>query len=119
MPIKPSAVLAFLGLNMILKKEEKEESKKMKIWQYALKSLAVSIDAFAVGITITSLTSDVWQIVTLIFGLTFLSVYFGKKLVSFKLFKNLKTLDVLTGMVFIGIGLNILLSHLFDHGFLA
>jgi|TARA_B110000093_G_C12931593_1_gene393796 putative Mn2+ efflux pump MntP len=54
------------------------------------------------------------------FWVYFFECVFRKEVgVFLKTLKTLKTLDVFKGIVFIGIGLNILFSHLFDHGFLA
>jgi threonine/homoserine/homoserine lactone efflux protein len=54
------------------------------------------------------------------FWVYFFECVFRKEVgVFLKTLKILKTLDVFKGIVFIGIGLNILFSHLFDHGFLA
>ena len=113
-------ILVILGLKIAFAKEE-ETSKKSQtsLYKYILKSIAVSIDALAIGFTTASLNGDVGTLTVMMFVFTFLSVYGGKQLILMCRINNIHRLEVISGIVLIMIGTQILLSHLFDHGFLA
>jgi len=76
-------------------------------------SVATSIDAFAVGITLSLITASIAVAVTIIglvtFVLSYLGVFIGKKFGHF--FEN--KIEALGGIVLIAIGLKILLEHLY------
>jgi putative Mn2+ efflux pump MntP len=75
-------------------------------------SIATSIDALAVGITLSLFTSAIVLAVTLIgvitFGLSFVGVYLGKRFGHF--FES--RIEVLGGLILIAIGVKILVQHL-------
>ncbi len=75
-------------------------------------AIATSIDALAVGITLSLLTSAIALAVTLIglvtFGLSFAGVYIGKRFGHF--FES--RIEVVGGLILIGIGVKILIQHL-------
>ncbi len=77
-------------------------------------SVATSIDAFAVGITLSLITASIAVAVTIIglvtFVLSYLGVFIGKKFGHF--FEN--KIEALGGIVLIAIGLKILLEHLYS-----
>jgi len=76
-------------------------------------SIATSIDALAVGVTLSLITSSIVIAVIIIgvvtFGLSYLGVYIGKKVGHF--FEN--KIEALGGLVLIGLGLKVLIQHLF------
>jgi putative Mn2+ efflux pump MntP len=75
-------------------------------------AVATSIDALAVGITLSFLTSAIALAVTLIglitFGLSFAGVYIGKRFGHF--FES--RIEIVGGLILIGIGVKILVQHL-------
>tara|TARA_B110000211_G_scaffold187024_1_gene212383 strand:- start:152 stop:682 length:531 start_codon:yes stop_codon:yes gene_type:complete len=113
-------ILSILGLKIAFTKEEEASGKtQTSLYKYTLKSIAVSIDALAIGFTTASLKGDIGTLAIMMFFFTFLSVYGGKQLISMCRITNIHRLEVISGIVLIMIGTQILLSHLFDHGFLA
>jgi len=75
-------------------------------------SVATSIDALAVGITLSLLTSAICLAVTLIglitFGLSFAGVYIGKRFGHF--FES--RIEIVGGLILLAIGFKILIQHL-------
>jgi putative Mn2+ efflux pump MntP len=76
-------------------------------------SIATSIDALVVGITLTLVTQSIFEAVAIIgvitFGICYLGWEIGKRVGHF--FEN--KIEIVGGLVLIGIGLKILVSHLF------
>jgi putative Mn2+ efflux pump MntP len=113
-------ILSILGLKIVFTKEDQTNEKRTtSFYKYTLKSVAVSIDAIAIGFTTASLNGDVGMLTLTMFLFTFFSVYGGKKLVSICNISNIHKLEIVGGTVLILVGVQILFSHLFDHGFLA
>jgi putative Mn2+ efflux pump MntP len=109
-------LLAFVGGKMIyeafrIESAEKNRDPSNLLILLAL-SVATSIDALAVGITLSLLTSAIVLAVTLIglvtFGLSFAGVYIGKRFGHF--FES--RIEVLGGVILIAIGAKILVEHL-------
>lgn len=109
-------LLSFIGGKMIyegLTKNENEKETELKILTLFSQSIATSIDALAVGISFAclnlSITTPVAIIGVVTFGVAltglYLGKFFGKKLG--------KSVEVIGGIVLIGIGLKILVEHLF------
>ena len=77
-------------------------------------SVATSIDAFAVGITLSLITASIAVAVIIIglvtFALSYLGVFIGKKFGHF--FES--KIEAFGGIVLIAIGLKILLEHLYS-----
>lgn len=78
-------------------------------------AVATSIDAFAIGITFSMLRQSI-VLPMLVIGLvtmalTFAGVYFGKLFQRF----NEKRIEVAGGLVLVGMGLKMLISHLIQH----
>jgi putative Mn2+ efflux pump MntP len=75
-------------------------------------SVATSIDALAVGLTLSLITSSIAIAVTMIglitFSLSYLGVFIGKKFGHF--FEN--KIEILGGLILIGLGVKILIRHL-------
>ena len=109
-------LLAYVGTNMIreaLSKEDKDEFKKKdptKGFSLIMLSVATSIDAFAVGISLSLLKLSI-AFPVLIIGVvamlfTLFGLYLGKKAASFSIMG--KTAEVMGGLVLWAIGLKIL-----------
>lgn len=113
------ALLLFVGGHMILMalQPEEDEEKKNPLHLPTLFMLAVatSIDAFAIGISLSMLRVSIVQPVLIIglvtFALSFAGIYFGR------LFGHLneKKMEVIGGLVLIGLGTKILIEHLVTH----
>jgi putative Mn2+ efflux pump MntP len=110
-------LLAFIGCKMIFEafKIEDVESRPQDPSNLAVLltlSVATSIDALVVGVTLTLVTKFILEAVLLIgvitFAISFLGWHLGKR--AGHLFEN--KIEILGGLILIGIGLKILLSHL-------
>ena len=110
-------LLLYLGGKMIYDstQEEDEDCKTNPLCNKTLfgLSIATSIDALAIGISLAILKSDIIIQASLIGIITFLmsvsGVYFGSR---FGRKVDLK-LDLIGGLILIGIGVKILIEHLF------
>ena len=110
-------LLLLIGGKMIYEGIFKDEDEKLcqifSIKDILILSVATSIDAFAVGVTFAFLNTNILLPVIIIglvtFGLSFLGVYIGKKVGH--LFEG--KIEILGGIILIGIGFKILLDHLF------
>jgi putative Mn2+ efflux pump MntP len=110
------ALLAAVGGKMIYEsfkiKSVEENPDPSKIFVLLVLSVATSIDALAIGITLSLITSSIALAVTIIglitFALSYAGVLIGKKFGHF--FEN--KLEALGGVVLIGIGIKILCEHL-------
>jgi putative Mn2+ efflux pump MntP len=107
-------LLVFIGLRMIyetLKKESKQIVSSPSFKVLIMLSIATSIDALAVGLSLsfleTSIITPAIIIGIITFILSFLGVYLGKKFGSY-----FKKIGILGGIILIIIGLRILLEHL-------
>ena len=110
-------LLAFVGGKMLLdgiRGEEDCEAKgdAFRIQTLLILSIATSIDALAVGISFAAVSANIWLSAGLIgvitFSLSYLGVFFGKRLgCAFQ-----KKAVVTGGVVLILIGAKILLEHL-------
>jgi putative Mn2+ efflux pump MntP len=110
-------ILAILGIKMIYESTKLEESEKvynpLDISVLFMLSIATSIDAFAVGVTLsflkTTIIMPVIAIGSITFVLSFVGMYIGK---SFgHLLEN--KIEIAGGVILIGIGAKILVEHLF------
>lgn len=110
-------LLLYLGSKMIYdsSQEKDEECKTNPLCNKTLFGLAIatSIDALAIGISLAILKSDIVIQASLIGIVTFLmsvsGVYFGSR---FGRKVDLK-LDMIGGLILIGIGIKILIEHVF------
>ena len=79
-----SAVLIIIGIQMIIETFKEEEIKSMKIPQYFLFALAVSIDSFTIGLTLDEFSQNItlsaitFAITSSIF--TFIGLSLGNKI---------------------------------------
>ncbi|MCU0858728.1 MAG: manganese efflux pump, partial [Pontiellaceae bacterium] len=113
-------LLLFVGGHMIMQSMQPEDEKdgpKNPLHLPTLLTLAVatSIDAFAIGITLSMLRVSILQPVVIIglvtFALSFAGVYCGRLFGRF----NEKKMEVFGGLVLIGIGTKILIDHLIEN----
>jgi len=109
-------LLSFVGGKMIyegLTKNGEEKDTELEILTLLSQSIATSIDAFVVGVSFAllnlSIVAPVIIIGTVTFGVSLMGLYLGK-LFGKKLGKSV---EVIGGIVLFGIGLKILLEHLF------
>ncbi len=110
------ALLSFVGGKMIYESFQIETAQKDRdpsnlLILLAL-SVATSIDALVVGITLSLLTASIALAVTIIgaitFGLSYAGVYIGKRFGHF--FES--RIEVVGGLILIAIGIKILIEHL-------
>ncbi len=108
-------LLLYLGFNMI--KESLSKTSKMplkndiSIKNMFILSLATSIDALAIGITLAIVKANILLVMLFIciitFAFCFLGVIIGNKFGE----KNKKLASVFGGLILIGLGLKIVLEH--------
>ena len=110
-------LLMFIGIKMILEARETKGCndclKVLSIKILTLQAIATSIDALAVGVGLGALKvpllSSCIMIGIITFVLCFMGVFIGKK--AGDIFKG--KAEILGGIILIGIGLKILIEHLF------
>ena len=110
------ALLAAVGGKMIYEsfkiKSIEENPDPSNVFVLLVLSIATSIDALAIGITLSLIINSIAVAVTIIglitFGLSYAGVLIGKKFGHF--FEN--RIEALGGLVLIGIGVKILCEHL-------
>lgn len=109
--------MIFDAIKGLTKKTEDDELKKKEFsyWQVVIQAVAVSIDAFAVGISLISFPLNIYIDITFIGIITFLicipGIYLGNKIV--KLLKGKTDIATLIGgIILVLLGVKILLSHL-------
>jgi manganese efflux pump family protein len=108
-------ILAAVGLKMIYEsfkiKEERKPPNPENLAVVLVLAVATSIDALAVGITLSLITNAIAMAVIIIgvvtFGLSFAGVYIGKKFGHF--FES--GIEAIGGLVLIGLGIKIVLQH--------
>ena len=76
-------------------------------------SVATSIDALAVGVTLAVITDDIFATVAIIGGITFLLSYAGYRIGRGMGHFFEKKIEILGGIILIAIGVKILISHLY------
>jgi len=109
-------LLCLVGCKMIfesIRRKTDEKANPPNGYVLLMLSVATSIDALAVGVSLaflkTSIATPVTVIGTVTFLLSFLGVYVGNKFGHF--FEN--KIEVAGGFILIGIGIKILVEHLF------
>jgi len=110
------ALLAAVGGKMIYEsfkiKSVEENLDPSNIFVLLVLSVATSIDALAIGITLSLITSSIIAAVTIIglitFGLSYAGVLIGKRFRHF--FEN--KLEAFGGFILIGIGIKIMCEHM-------
>jgi len=109
-------LLVFIGIKMIVEsrqfKSDKRNYNPLDIGTLFLLSVATSIDALAVGLSLGILLLRLWLPIIVIglvtFGMSFTGVYLGDR--TGHLFE--KYAECIGGMVLIGIGIKILVDHI-------
>src|SRR4030042_5715805 len=109
-------LLSLIGCKMIYESTkmggEKKETVSLSLWMLLMLSIATSIDALAVGISFAflniSIVTPIIVIGTVTFMLSFLGVLIGNKAGHF--FE--RKIEVIGGLILIGIGIKILIEHL-------
>lgn len=110
-------LLSFIGLKMIYESTkmgpDRRTTDPLNIFVLLLLSVATSMDALAVGLSLSllkvSIISPAIIIGLITFGLSFLGVYVGDRFGHF--FEN--KIEVAGGLILIAIGVKILVEHLF------
>lgn len=111
-------LLTVIGIKMIyestkLKDDEKQQSDPHSIYILFTLAVATSIDALAVGVTFSCLNYNIWEAAALIGIITFIISFIGTQLgqkIGHHLGEN--KVEILGGVILIGIGIKILLEHL-------
>lgn len=106
-----------IGIKMIYEgiysSDENDDRKSFSFRYLLILSIATSIDAFAVGVTFAFLNTPIIQPALIIgivtFALSFIGFYLGKKIGHF--FEG--KMEILGGLILIGIGFKILLQNVF------
>lgn len=108
------ALLAGLGVHMVIGafKEEKEHNDDFSHKTMIVLAIATSIDALAIGVSLSVMRSNLWINVAIIGAITFimtsLGVFIGHKFGN-KL--GIKA-ELIGGFILIGVGLRVLIEHL-------
>ncbi|MFW5893834.1 MAG: manganese efflux pump MntP family protein [Verrucomicrobiota bacterium] len=93
--------------------KEAEERDPLNLWILFALAIATSLDAFAVGITLAALDASLYQAAALIgiitFAFSFAGTYIGD--IFGHIFED--RIELLAGLFLIGLGLEIILSHIF------
>jgi len=113
-------LLLFVGLKMIYESFQKEEKRNgtnpLDLKVLIMLSIATSIDALAVGLSLAIIQVPIFTAVSIIgiitFILSYFSVFIGNKCGCFLG----KRVELFGGLLLIGIGFKILIQHLIMHG---
>ncbi len=105
--------MIFEGIKDIIKKEEEKEI-KFNIWTILFQGIVTSIDAFAVGITLTGYEIFIAWDALVIFGITFvigfIGVILGKQIN--KLLKGKYSIaNIIGGLILVALGIYIVIEH--------
>ena len=109
-------LLLFIGGKMIYEGFQKngiEEKSELKTLTLIGQSIATSIDAFAVGISFAFLNLSITTPVLLIGIVTFIASIIGLHIGKYLGKKIGKSVEIFGGIVLIGIGVKILIEHLY------
>ena len=107
------ALLAIIGIIMIVSsREEKKENASFKPSSMLPLAVATSIDALAVGISLSLVQADIWAAIAVIGIITFITSAAGVKIGSVFGTKLKSKAEIAGGVLLIGLGVKILLEHL-------
>jgi putative Mn2+ efflux pump MntP len=109
-------LLAIIGGKMIyegINPDSDNEKISFSIWRLIGQSLATSIDAAAVGLTFALLDIPIIWAVAIIGIVTFIFSLIGQKIGKFLGSKISGKAEIIGGLVLVGIGIKILIEHLF------
>jgi putative Mn2+ efflux pump MntP len=109
-------LLAFVGIRMIrsgLDKDEEESQKDpSRGWTMVMLSIAVSIDALAIGLSLGVIGVTIWTPALIIGLVTGILSLIGLRVGNGVGKRYGKPVEILGGLVLIGIGVRIVMSHL-------
>ena len=109
-------LLLIIGVRMIyggIKHAEATEPKKLKLKIIIAQSIATSIDAFAIGISLAILNEAILIPIITIGATTFLFSFMGVQLGKMIGNRIGKSVGIVGGIILIGIGTKILIEHMF------
>ncbi len=107
------AMLAVIGVMMIISsREEKRESASFKPSSMFPLAVATSIDALAVGISLSMMQANIWLSVAIIGAVTFLTSAAGVRIGSIFGTRFKSKAEIAGGVLLIALGIKILLEHL-------
>jgi len=108
-------LLGFIGGKMIYEscrgKQRLEKKDPTRGWQLVILSLATSIDALAVGLSLALLAVSIWYTCIIIGIVASLFTIIGMQFGKLVKLKTASRLEIAGGLVLIGIGVKILLEH--------
>ncbi|MEI6123557.1 MAG: manganese efflux pump MntP family protein [Bacteroidota bacterium] len=108
-------ILGAIGIKMIVesfKKENKKQIQLSKTWVLISLSIATSIDALIVGVSLAFLDVNIIKVVVIIGTITFLISILGLRLGKRIGLIRGNMAELIGGLVLIGIGTKILIEHL-------
>lgn len=109
-------LLIIIGVRMIYEslktKSVENEVKSLTLYLLLMLSIATSIDALAIGISFALLQVEIITPILIIGGVTFLLSFLGVGLGKHIGFLFSKKIEIVGGIVLIGIGVKILVEHL-------
>ena len=114
------ALLGFIGCKMIYEYFQKNHSSQdsnlnIKAYQLILQSIATSIDALVIGISLGFLHMNIYKSSVVIGAVTFLMVMMGLKAGIIIGNKLGKSMEFLGGIILIAIGIKILIEHIYSY----
>lgn len=105
--------MIFEGIKDIIKKEEEKEI-KFNIWTILFQGVVTSIDAFAVGITLTTFDIFIAWDALVIFGITFVIAFIGVilgKQINKLLKGKYSIANIIGGLILVALGIYIVIEH--------
>lgn len=105
--------MIFEGIKDIIKKEEEKEI-KFNIWTILFQGIVTSIDAFAVGITLTGYEIFIAWDALIIFGITFVIAFIGVilgKQINKLLKGKYSIANIIGGSILVILGIYIVIEH--------
>ena len=110
------SILAIIGIRMIIQSFRISENKKkidIRNWGILIGlSFATSIDALISGVSFGFIQVNIFKVITIIGIVTFLITIIGAKVGEKSTFIPARRAELIGGIVLIGIGVKILLTHL-------
>jgi putative Mn2+ efflux pump MntP len=113
-------LLLLIGSKMIYegitrKETENENGGKLSRLKLVAQGIGTSIDALAIGVSFAFLDVEIFTPALIIFVVTFIASLIGIKLGKFYGEKLGTKMEILGGVILIGIGFKILIEHLYFH----
>lgn len=108
-------LLSVVGIKMIIEAFKAEEDKKNNSLSFrvlVLMGIATSMDALVVGVSLAFLEIRILQSIVIIGFITFLAAMIGMLIGKSSNKKSGKKIEIVGGVLLIGIGLKILMEHI-------